>query len=151
MAMQRSPTSKSSTYTPPHWPKHIRYLRAQQYHSSVKKDVLEIIRGQQPPNSHQPLQQSFVVIRRITEPFDHPASIFRVCKNEEVSNSTNGIYTPSRLWDSSGYLRRKRSRHEHIYWIISGKFIVTTGRRLITICHCIAPRMVWSALVSTLL
>jgi hypothetical protein len=57
-AMPRSPTSKSSTYTPPHWPKHIRYLTAQQYHSSVKKDVLEIIRGQQPPDSHQPLKPS---------------------------------------------------------------------------------------------
>jgi len=80
--MPRSPTSKSPTYTPPHWPKHIRYLTTQQYHSSVKKDVLEIIRGQQPPGSHRPLQQSFVVIWRITKPPDHPASIFRVCKSD---------------------------------------------------------------------
>ena len=149
--MPRSLTSKSSTCVPPHWPKHIRYLTAQQYHSSVKKDILEIIRGQQPPSSHQPLQRSFVVIRRITEPSDHPASVFHVCKNQEVSNSTSGIYTSSRLRDSSGYLRRKRSHHEHICWITSAKFIVTTGHRLITICHCIALPMVWSALGSTLL
>lgn len=79
--MPRSPASKSSIYTPPHWPKHIRYLTTQQYHSSVEKDVLEIIRGQRVPSSHRPLnaQPSFVVIRRITGPSDHPASAFRVC------------------------------------------------------------------------
>ena len=83
-AMPRSPASNSSTYTPPHWPKHIRYLTSQQYHPSVEKDILEIIRGQQPPDSHQPLksQPSFVVIRRITGPSDHPASVFRICKND---------------------------------------------------------------------
>jgi len=83
--MPRSPTSKSlSTYTPSHWPKDIQYLTAQQYNSSVKKDVLDIIRGQQPSESHQPLkpQPSFVVIRRIAGPIDHPASAFCAYKND---------------------------------------------------------------------
>ena len=82
--MQRSPTSKSSTYAPPHWPKNLGYLTAQQYHFSVKKDVLDIIRGQQLPGSGQPPKplQSFVVIRRITEPSNNPASVFRVYKDE---------------------------------------------------------------------
>ena len=95
MAMRHSPTSKSSAYTPPHWPKHIRYLTAQQYHSSVKKDVLEIIRRQQAPDSHQPLkpQPSFVVIRQITGPSDHPASVFRVYKTDRTCSTEAVIST----------------------------------------------------------
>ena len=83
-AMPRSPTSKSSTYTPPHWPGHVRYLTTQQYHLSVEKDVLEIIRGRRPRDFHQPqaAQPSLVVIRQITGPSDHPASIFCVCKDD---------------------------------------------------------------------
>ena len=81
-AMPHSPASKSPTYTPPHWPKHIQYLTAQQYHLSVSKDILDIIRGRRPPEPHQNIkpQLSFVVIRKITGSSDHPASAFRVCK-----------------------------------------------------------------------
>ena len=106
--MPRSPTSKSSAYTPPHWPKHIRYLTAQQYHSSVKKDILEIIRGQQPPGPHQQLQPSFVVIRRITEPSDHPASVFRVCKNEEKCPTQPTISTPKQAVGQFGLFAVKK-------------------------------------------
>ena len=94
-AMPRSPTSKSSTYTPPHWPKHIRYLTSQQYHPSVEKDVLETIRGKRAPNSHQPLklQQSFVTIRQITGPADHPASVFHACINDRTCPTQRVVST----------------------------------------------------------
>ena len=85
-AMAHSPSSGSSNYTPPHWPKHIRYLAAQQYHSSVNIDILKIIRGKQTPESHQRLgsKPSFVIIRKITGPSNHPASVFFVCQSEEA-------------------------------------------------------------------
>ncbi|KAF9786085.1 SET domain protein [Thelephora terrestris] len=69
--MSRSPSS----YTPPHWPKNIRYLTTQKYHSSVSKDILDIIKGQRLPDSHGHIkpQSSFIVIRKITGPSNHPA------------------------------------------------------------------------------